>query len=365
MLKEINISSTNLEVLNSILFFSIKFIEKIDKFDFGTSILHKEIYLKLGEGSYDFLFKNIEYSIEYIKNKIHPPIDCSPEYIYFSEVKIKSKELENINNFIKDSIDYYKNNILKEKYSSGKVNVFSLNSGSWILFNKIEKRSINTIYLPDELNLKILNTLKSFLSLENYNKYINAGIIYKKNLLFNGPPGTGKTSLIISLASELNLNIYFLPFDKNITDSNFLRIIKNIKENSILVIEDSEFLLKDKKNITSLMAILNIMDGIASKSGLIIIITTNKTDGIEPALLRAGRIDNFYSFDFIKSNESLQMLNKLSNDKKNIDLFLKNINKVKISPADLQQYLLNNTNLMDNIDDLIKSKNDNFVSLYA
>ena len=72
--------------------------------------------------------------------------------------------------------------------------------------------------------------------------YEKSGIIYKKNFLLNGGPGTGKTSLIISVASELNYNLYFLTIDKNLNDSNFLRIIKNIKENSILVLEDSNHL---------------------------------------------------------------------------------------------------------------------------
>ena len=364
MLSEIKINSSNIEILNSILFYSIKFIENLNKYDFGTNVLNKEIYYKLSEGTYNLVYNKSNINIGYSVDKNHPPLDFSPDYIYFSDITFKNENLEIINNFIKESINYYKNNILKEKFSSGKVNVFSLNNGSWILFNKIEKRKIETVYLPDNLNLKVLDNLKKFLSVETYEKYLNSGIIYKKNLLFDGEPGTGKTSLIISLASELGLNIFFLPFDKNINDSNFLRIIKNIKENSILVIEDSEYLFNDKKNITSLMSILNIMDGIASKSGLIIIITTNKIENINTTLLRSCRIDNRYKFDFIKSNEVLKMIDNLSNDNQNKKTFIKKISSINITPAQLQQYLLNNCNLLDNVEDLINDNNKYNNSLY-
>ena len=365
---EIKITSSNLETLNAILYFSIQFIENeqnINKMDFGTNIKDKEIIFKLGVGMYKINYQKNNFIINYVIDKTHPPLDCNPEYIYYSELIIKSNSLENIQNYIKESIKYYKNEILKEKFLSDKINIYSLTNGNWFIFNKINKRLISTIYLPDNLAIKILNNLKNFLSENTVEKYNKLGIMYKKNLLFEGPPGTGKTSLIISLASELDLNIYFLSFDKKLNDSNFLQIVRNIKENSILVIEDSDVLFNDKKNILSLMSMLNVMDGIASKNGLITIITTNKIESLEQSVKRASRIDNIYHFDYMKEAVILEMINNLSN---NIEFkeFLEKIKNIKITPAELQQYLLKyEDNLIDNVDELIQNKLENNLLLYS
>lgn len=49
--------------------------------------------------------------------------------------------------------------------------------------------------------------------------------------------------------------------------------------------------MKSEKDILDLSTILNIMDGIQSSNGRIIILTTNHPDKIDSALLRPGRID--------------------------------------------------------------------------
>ena len=359
------VDSKNIETLNCILYFSNKLIENASNFELGCSTSDGKVFIKIGEGKYSFTFNDTLFNMEYKMYKNHPPIDITPNYSYYSNIEIENKSKDNIKNFIKSSIEFYKNDVLKEKNNSDRINVFTLVSNSWFLFNKLKKRNIDTIYLHNNTNNEILSIIQDFQKKETIDMYEKSGIIYKKNFLLNGGPGTGKTSLIISVASELNYNLYFLTIDKNLNDSNFLRIIKNIKENSILVLEDSNHLFSEKKNIISLITILNVLDGIASKHGLLIFITTNHLINIEPALMRSGRIDHFYQFENIKIKETKKMVNNILKNKKIedckiIDEFINSLKNYSISPAELQNYILNNSdNLLENIETLNKNNDNN------
>ena len=60
-------------------------------------------------------------------------------------------------------------------------------------------------------------------------------------------PGTGKTSLIFSLASELKMNIAIMSFTSEMNDNILMRCFRRIPENCILVIEDIDALFESRK----------------------------------------------------------------------------------------------------------------------
>jgi ATP-dependent 26S proteasome regulatory subunit len=141
---------------------------------------------------------------------------------------------------------------------------------------------------------------------EDYNtvvKDLNANNPAGRISIFEGPPGTGKTHLIKSLLFAAPKAMFVLVPPELITKLSgpeFLpALLRQQSFNTekgpiVLVLEDADNCLvkRDKENMTSIQALLNLGDGIiGSLLDIRIIATTNATVlDIEPAILRPGRL---------------------------------------------------------------------------
>ena len=244
-----------------------------------------------------------EYSTEIHRTNVLTP---------YKKVYLTGKKSD-IQMFVANMSDYFNKN--KDIYEFFKVFIPSP-KGHWDLISKNKKRSIDTVFIKNKD--EIIKDIDEFLSSEE--DYQTFGHPYKRNYLFFGPPGNGKTSLISSIASQYNLNIYLMSFSINITDEIFKKLISSLPINGLLVIEDIDGLFDEKeKKQVSISTVLNIMDGLAKKNRLITIMTTNHYDRLSEAFKRAGRIDMNIEFD-IASVDCFHQIIKFFCKYKNIDM---------------------------------------------
>ncbi len=166
--------------------------------------------------------------------------------------------------------------------------------GDWSTIGRIPVRPMSSIILPDNQAERILTDAKLFR--QSKEKYDTLGIPWHRGYLFHGPPGSGKTSLAKMLAYELGMNLYYAPLSAIENDTKLSEMICRIGDNSILLLEDIDIVHAakerndDGKGI-SLSGLLNALDGVVTPSGMITIMTTNNKDVLDPALIRAGRVD--------------------------------------------------------------------------
>ena len=88
----------------------------------------------------------------------------------------------------------------KEKllYSFNEINT-QIWDDYWENSGKIRKRKLNTIYLPKDVSNNLMNDINNFLKPSTKEFYEEMGISYKRIFMLEGPPGSGKTSLMESI----------------------------------------------------------------------------------------------------------------------------------------------------------------------
>ncbi len=167
------------------------------------------------------------------------------------------------------------------------------------LQKQIPFRSLDSVVLPEELKVDITSDVKSFLGEESW--YRERNLEYNRGCILVGPPGTGKTSIVRALASELSRPIY--TFDlSSIKEPEFIKNVRRIPSGSIVLFEDIDSIYKGREYIpklaggTSFSTFINAIDGVMTPSGLIKIFTTNHLEHLDPALLRPGRCDRVFKF---------------------------------------------------------------------
>jgi ATP-dependent 26S proteasome regulatory subunit len=139
----------------------------------------------------------------------------------------------------------------------------------------------------------------------------------RKGLLFYGPPGTGKTHTIHYLASQLPNHTTLLVTAEQVgLIGEYFRLARFLQP-TMMVIEDVDLIARERTQMRTgfeevlLNKLLNEMDGLREDSDVLFILTTNRPDQIEPALVsRPGRIDQAIEFP-LPDEEGRAKLTKL------------------------------------------------------
>ncbi|ACF07575.1 AAA family ATPase [Metamycoplasma arthritidis] len=163
--------------------------------------------------------------------------------------------------------------------------------------------------------------------LKNPKKYSTAGARIPKGILLGGPPGTGKTLIAKATAGEANVPFFF------ISASNFVEMFvglgaKRVRDMfeearktapAIIFIDELDAVGRSRgagigggndEREQTLNQLLVEMDGIKENSGILIMAATNRSDVLDPALLRPGRFDRTITVGLpdIKEREAILKL---------------------------------------------------------
>ncbi|KAH7339138.1 P-loop containing nucleoside triphosphate hydrolase protein [Rhizoctonia solani] len=158
--------------------------------------------------------------------------------------------------------------------------------GSWKRLSSKPHRDLGSVVLDPAVKRLLLEDANDFLN--------NKG----------GTPGSGKSSSIHALASELRLDIYIVPLSlKAIDDAILANLISETPSRCILLYEDIDVAFVDRsdtppvegrgmrgepveKSGVTLSGLLNTIDGVQAQEGRLLFATTNHSERLDPALSR-------------------------------------------------------------------------------
>lgn len=211
-----------------------------------------------------------------------------------------------------------------EKDAEHRVHIFlgDTTYSCWRWNGARQKRPMSSIVLQPGVKDMLLADCKDFLQSEEW--YAERGIPFRRGYLLHGVPGSGKTSLIHSLAGELGLDIYVVSLSsKGMSDNTLTTLMGHVPSRCILLLEDLDAAFtrsvsrdanstgaptastssttSTTENNTdgstlSLSGLLNSLDGVAAAEGRLLFATTNHIERLDPALSRPGRMDVWVNF---------------------------------------------------------------------
>ena len=255
------------------------------------------------------------------------------------------KKIKLMKEFFLESKEKYDEN-RRCKSSSGKMKLWSYSNGFWEEIKRINKRDFDTVILDPSIKQEIQISLDRYNN-EDYKKKLKSfGINHKMNLILSGLPGTGKSSLMFSIATMLDKDIATLDFnDKDLSDHSFINALNRIPKDCLFILEDIDALYvdrdKSRDNSVSFSCILNFLDGVYSKEDLVTIITTNHINNLDKAIIRPMRVDKIIKFTYCSKYQYETIFNIFFPEKKElVNKIYKIIKNKKYTTSMLQNWFI-------------------------
>ena len=189
--------------------------------------------------------------------------------------------------------------------------LFTYNDG-WDFVEGYAPRLLDSVILQPGEKEHLVQDIEHFR--KSPRRYERLGVPYHRGYLLYGPPGTGKTSLVSALAAHFGLSIYSINL-ADFNDRTLMNAVNQIARNSVLLFEDIDCMKSSnarvpsnpstndgtqtrgekensaEKNGVTLSGLLNVLDGFYAPTNVLFMMTTNRIEALDDALLRPGRID--------------------------------------------------------------------------
>jgi len=211
-----------------------------------------------------------------------------------------------------------------------------LNFDAGISFLNAGRKDWDDVILDPAMKKEIrLNTIGFLKNCGRLGKY---GVPPKRGIILAGEPGTGKTIVCKALMSEADQTTCIVATAYGMTDERYVPDLFSMAQDlspSLIFIEDMDFIGQERHDFyrgnAPLIALLAEMDGIAEKTAIVTIATTNNYERLDKALSeRPSRFDRVFRITRPSYQQRAELVQHISE-------------KIPLS-EDVREYVVKETN---------------------
>lgn len=300
-------------------FLEQKFVTRIRSVDLDTTLRREQTALIPAEGHHWFWYHGRPFRVDSHRSEDKKGWS-SPrtEWLIFRTCGRKQRFLKK---FVADIVACHERSVALTS------SLYVRDDDYWMRVEGYAPRSLDSVILKAGEKEGLVQDIEKFKAAQQ--RYRKLGVPYHRGYLFYGPPGSGKTSIVSALAGHFGISIYAI----NLTDFNdksLLKAINDVPTKSLILFEDIDCMktgrarpdeegaakearapngsteAQDRLGVT-LSGLLNVLDGFSAPENMLFVMTTNKIDVLDRALLRPGRIDYKLFFGGVLEEQKIEL----------------------------------------------------------
>lgn len=284
-------------------FLEQKFLERVRWLDVDTSLRGEEASLIPAPGRHRFWYGGRPFWVWFSRKE--ESVGWMPRRMESLTFRTIGRDTKVLKRFVADVVACHKRKSRMASY------LYQYDE-RWSFVHAYAPRRLDSVILKPNEKEDLVEDIRQFRA--SRERYGTLGIPYHRGYLLYGPPGTGKTSLVSGLAAKFGMSIYAVNLTE-LNDQKLKRAVSAVPEDSVILFEDIDCMKvggrrpeadnwagkvpattgekgdsTDRFGVT-LSGLLNVLDGFHAPENVLFLMTTNRIEALDPALLRPGRID--------------------------------------------------------------------------
>jgi chaperone BCS1 len=284
-------------------FLEQKFLERVRWLDLDTSLRGDEASLIPAPGRHRFWYAGRPFWVWFSRKE--ESIGWTPRRMESLTFRTIGRDTRVLKRFVDDVVACHQKKIRRASY------LYQYDE-RWTYVPAYAPRRLESVILKPNEKEHLVEDIQQFRG--SRERYRLLGIPYHRGYLLYGPPGTGKTSLVSGLAAKFGMSIYAVNLTE-LNDQRLKRAVSAVPENSLILFEDIDCMkvggrkpeadqwvpnmsnaVRNKSDSSdrfgvTLSGLLNVLDGFHAPENVLFLMTTNRIEALDSALLRPGRID--------------------------------------------------------------------------